>query len=74
MQVEILEELIHLLQVCAQETTFGDKKCDYCRLKLMAQRHLLQQIKDSHFKARNRDEDRFATGAPIKGKTREQGK
>ena len=73
MQFEILEELIHLLQVCAQETTIGDKKCDYCRWKLMAQRHLQQQIKDSHFKARNRDEDRFATGAPIKGKKKGKG-
>ena len=40
MQVERSEELKYLLQVHAQEMTFGDKKYDYCRLKLMAQRHL----------------------------------
>ena len=72
MQVENLEELEYLLQVYAQEMTFGDMKCIYCRLKLMSQRHHQQQIKDSHFKARNRDEDRRATGAPIKGKAKGQ--
>ena len=34
MQVEKSEELKYLLHVYAQETTFGDKKYDYCRLKL----------------------------------------
>ena len=37
MQVEKSEELKYLLQVYAQETTFGDKTNDYCRLKLIAQ-------------------------------------
>ena len=32
MQVEKLEGLIYLLQVYAQETTFGDKKYDCCSL------------------------------------------
>ena len=47
--VEKSEELKYFLQVFAQETTFGDKKYDYCTLKLMFQRHLEQKIKDSHF-------------------------
>ena len=34
----------------------------------MVQRHLEQKIKDSHFKERNRDEDRLASGAPSKVK------
>ena len=54
MQADTSEELKYLLQVCAQETTFGDTKNDYCRLKLMVQRHLEQKTKDSHFEARNR--------------------
>ena len=33
MQVEKSEELEDLLQVNAPETTFGDKKYDYCRLE-----------------------------------------
>ena len=33
MQVEMSEELEDLLQVNAPETTFGDKKYDYCRLE-----------------------------------------
>ena len=37
MQIEKSEELKHVLQVYAQETTFGDKKYDDCRLKLMVQ-------------------------------------
>ena len=53
---------------------FGDEKYDYCRLKLMVQRHLEHKIKDSHFKARNRDEDRPAIGAPSKGKAQGKGK
>ena len=73
MQVENFEALAYLLQAYAQETTFGDKKCDYCRWKLVAERHLQQQINDSHLKARNRDEDRPATGAPIKGKKKGKG-
>ena len=36
MQVENSEELKYVLQVYAQETTFADKKSDYCRLKLIA--------------------------------------
>ena len=40
MQVEKLEDPKYVSQVYAQETTFGDKKYDYCRLKLMVQRHL----------------------------------
>ena len=63
-----------LLQVYPQETTFGDKKYDYCRMKLMAQRDLEQNIKDSHFKAINRDKDRPATGAPNEGKAEGKGK
>ena len=58
-----------MLRVYAQETTFSDKKYDDCRLKLMAQRHFEQKIKDSHVKARNRDEDRPAIGAPSKRKS-----
>ena len=54
--------------VYTQETTFWDKTYDYCRLELMTQRHLEQKIKDCQFKARNRDEDRLARGAPSKGK------
>ena len=38
----------------------------------MAQRHLEHKIRDSHFKARTRDEDRRATGAPFKGETKEK--
>ena len=33
MKVERSEELMYLLQVYAQETTFGDKKYDCCSLK-----------------------------------------
>ena len=40
----------------------------------MAQRHLERKIKDSHFKTRNRDEDRRAMGAPSKGKAKGKGK
>ena len=54
--------------VCTHETSFGDKKSDYCRLKLMAHRYIEQKIKESHFKAKNRDENRPAIGAPCKGK------
>ena len=68
MQVEKSEELKHALHVYTHETSFGDKKYDYCRLTLMAHRHLEQKIKESHFKARNPDEDRPAIGAPCKGK------
>ena len=60
MQVEKSEELKHALHVCTHETTIGGKKYDYCRLKLMAHRYLEQNIKESQFKARNRDEDRPA--------------
>ena len=42
--------------------------------KLMAQTHLEQKIKDSHFKARNRGEDRPAIGAPSKGNGKTKGK
>ena len=70
MEVEKSDELKYLLQFCAQETTCGDKKYDHCSLKLMVQRHLEQNTKDSHFKARNRDEDRPAMGAPIKGEAK----
>ena len=60
MQIEKSEELKYVLQVYAQETTFGGKGYDYCRSKLMAQRLLEHKLKDSHFNARNRDEDRPA--------------
>ena len=70
MQLEKSEGLSCLLQVYTQETTFGDKKYDYCSLKLMFQRHLEQKIKDSHFKPRNRDEDRLALGALNGRKTK----
>ena len=40
----------------------------------MVQKHLEHQIKDSHFKARNRDDDRFATGASSEGKRKEMAK
>ena len=66
------EELKPLLQVYTQQVSVDHKKYDYYRLKLTAQRHLEQKIKDSHFVARNRDEDRSATGAPEKDK--EKGK
>ena len=52
-----------MLQVDAQETTVGDKKHE---------RHLEHTIKDSHFNASNRDEDRFAMGAPNNGKQKEK--
>ena len=55
MQTEKSEELKYSLEVCTQETTVGDKKYDYCRLELMAQRHLELKMKDSHLGARNRD-------------------
>ena len=67
------EDLKYLLQVCAQETTFGDKTHDYCRLKLMAKRHLDNKIKDSHFKARHRDDERPAIGVPGEGKAKGKG-
>ena len=35
----------------------------------MTQRHLEQKIRGSSFKARNRHEDRLATGAPSKGQS-----
>ena len=44
------------------------------RLSFMAQRHLEQQINDSYFKARNRDEGRPAMEAPSKGKAKGKGK
>ena len=68
MQVEKSEELKHVLHVYTHETTFGDKKYDCCRLKLLAHRYPEQKIKETYFKARNRDEDRPAIGAPNKGK------
>ena len=34
------------------ETTFGDKKYDYCRLKFMVQRHLEQKMKDQSLNSR----------------------
>ena len=74
LQVEKSEESKFLVQVYAQETTFGHKKNDYCRLKFRRQRHLVQKIKDSHLKAGNRDEDRPATGALSKGKAKGKGK
>ena len=40
----------------------------------MAQKHLEQKIEDSQLKARNRDEDRPAVGAPSKGKALGKGK
>ena len=52
----------------AHETTLGDKKYAYYRLKLVAQRHLEQKVKDSLFRARNRDEDRPAIGAKTNAK------
>ena len=55
------------------QATFGDKKYDDCRLKLMVQRHLEHTIKGSHFQARNRDEDRPAIGALSKGKAKGKG-
>ena len=45
MQVEKSEELKYLLHFYTRETTFGDKKYDNCRLKLMVQRHLGQKKK-----------------------------
>ena len=69
-QVEKSEELKYLLQVYAQDTAFGDKRYDCCRLKLMVQRHLEQKSKDYHIKARNRDEDRLAIGAQNKGEAK----
>ena len=74
MQVERSGKLKYLLQVYARETTFGDKKDHSCSPKLMAQKHLEHQIKDLRFKARHRDEDRPALGAPSKGKAKGKGK
>ena len=73
-QVDSSEALKHVLQVYVQATTFGDKTFDYCRLMLLARRHLEQKIQESHFKARNRDEDRPAMGAPRRGKAKGKGK
>ena len=73
-QVDSSEALKHVLQVYVQATTFGDKKYDYCRLMLLARRHLEQKIQESHFKARNRDEDRPAMGAPRRGKAKGKAK
>ena len=73
MKVAMSDELKYLLQFCAQETAYGDKKYDHCSLKLMVQRHLEQNTKDSRSKARNRDEDRPAIGAPIEGEAKEKG-
>ena len=50
------------------------KEYDDCTLKLMVQRHLEHKIEDSHLKARNRDEERPAVGAPSKGTRKEQAK
>ena len=74
MQVGKSEELKYLLHVHAQETTFGDMNYDSCRLKLVAHRHPEQRIKDSHIKARHRDEDRRARGAPNIAKAKAKGK
>ena len=73
-QVQKSDEFKYVLQVYAPETTFGDKKNDYRRLKLMAQRRLEQKIKDSNFKSRNSDEDRPAIEAPSKNKANGIGK
>ena len=54
-QFEKSEELKCLLQVDAQDTTFGDQKYDHCRLKLMVKRHL---------------ERRPAIGPPSNGKAK----
>ena len=74
MRVGKSKELKYVLQVHDEETTFGDKKCDNCRLKLMARRRVEQKIKESHLKARNRDEDRPAIGAPSKGTAKGESK
>ena len=74
MQVEKSEELKYLLRVYVLETTLNDKTYDYCSLELMAQRHLEQKIKDSQFKARNRDEERPATELRSKEKRTEKAK
>ena len=74
MQVEKSEGLKYLGQVFSQEATSGDKKCDYCRLKLMAQRHLVQKIRNSHSRAGIRHEDRPAIGAPSKWNAKGQDK
>ena len=70
MQVDQVVNLKHMLHDHVQETTFGDEKDEYCRLKLMVQRDLEHEIEDSHIKARNGDEDRPAIGAPRKRKQR----
>ena len=44
------------------------------QIEINAQRHLEQKRKDSHFKARNRDEERLAIGAPRRGKAKGTGK
>ena len=44
------------------------------RLSFMAQRRLEQQMNDSYFRARNRDEGRPAMEAPSKGKAKGKGK
>ena len=72
MRVGKSKELKYVLQVHAEETTFGDKKCDNCRLKFMVRRHVEQKIRESLLFARNRDEDRPAIGVPSKGEKRKE--
>ena len=69
MQIEKSEEFKNVLHIYAKETTFGDKKYDYCRLKFMVQGHIEQKITCFHFKARDRDDDRPAIGAVSRGKS-----
>ena len=65
MQIAMSEGVDNVLQVYAQETTLGDDGHKTSRAK---------KIKDSHFKARNRDDDMFATGAPSNGKAKGNGR
>ena len=74
MQIAQSEELTYVLQVHAQETTFGDKKYDYCRWNFVAQSHLEHKNQMIPMSKRNRDEDTPAVVAPSTGKVKGKGK
>ena len=75
MQVENWEEWKFLLQLYAQDRRHLAKHIYVnCRLKLMAPRHLEQKTEDSHFKARNGDDDRPAVRVLSEGKAKGKGK
>ena len=55
MQVEMSDDLEYVLQVHAQETTFGEKKYNYCRWKVVVQ-HKSQGFSFQSEKSRRRRE------------------